>query len=126
MTITMIYVRAPARQDLQVVAGNTFLDSFAITLNGSAVDITGWKARWSIWPKDSAAGTTATLALTSTPAAGITLGGVLGTVIVKATPAQTRALTQAASEYQFELEDAAGDVQCYKCGVLTLVAEIAV
>lgn len=122
---TMIYAVKPVMQDFFCVAGNTFCDSFTITLNGSAVDLTGWKARFSAWPKESPSGTTPSLALTSTPAAGITLGGIAGTVIVKATTAQTRGLTATAYEYQLEFEDAAGDVQTYKSGTLTIEAEIA-
>lgn len=122
---TMIFVSAPGQQDFTCIAGDTFCDPFTITVNGTVLDLSGWKARWSLWPRGSAGGTTPTLALTSTPAAGITLGGVLGTVIVKATPTQTRALALQEYTYQLEFEDAAGDVQTYKTGTFTVQAEIA-
>jgi hypothetical protein len=92
---------------------------------GAAVDLTGWKARYSAWPQRSPEGTTPTIALTSTPAAGITLGGALGTVVITATPATTLLLNVGDYDHQFEFEDAAGAIQTYYIGTLTVREDIA-
>lgn len=124
---TMIYIREPGTRDYVAYRGVTFYDAFTFyDTAGAAVNLTGWKARFTMWPKGSPGLTAASLALTSTPAAGITLGGVLGTVVITATTTQTEALEVDQYDYQFELEDAAGAVQVYYEGVLDLKEGIAV
>lgn len=50
------------------------------------IDLTGYTAKLQV---REAPGTTAVLSLTSSPAAGLTVNGALGTVDIRAAPAQT-------------------------------------
>lgn len=122
---TMIYITEPGNHDLVAYRGSTLYDAFTFyDTGGNAVDLTSWKAYYNVWPRNSAEGTSASLALTSTPAAGITLGGAAGTVIITATPTQTSALPAAQYDHQFKFEDAAGAKQIYYIGTLDLREDI--
>lgn len=123
---TMIYIEKAAERDLEAYRGVTFYDGFTFYDTADvAVDLTGWLARFTMWRKNSTPGSAAALALTSTPAAGITLGGVAGTVAIVATAAQTEALDSDQYDYQFEFEDAAGASQVYYAGIFDLKEGIA-
>lgn len=122
---TMIYITKPGVRNLVCYKGATLYDAFTFKdTSGNAVDLTGWKAYYNAWPKGSPNNTAATLALTSTPAAGITLGGALGTVVITASAATTAALQAQEYDHQFKFEDAAGASQVYYIGTLDLREDI--
>lgn len=122
---TMIYLKEPGERDLTAYRGATFYEAFTFyDSNDAAVNLTGWSARFTVWPKNSPDATTASLALTSTPAAGITLGGAAGTVVIKATPTQMTAMPAGQYDYQFEFEDGAGDIQVYYKGTFTVNEDV--
>lgn len=117
-------VKAAAEEDLTCYQGSNFYDHYYILdSSGVAISNVGWKARMKAWPKGSPLGATASLALDET--SGITLAGVSGEVTFKSTLAQTRAMPPGDYDYQQEFEDAAGNVQTYKKGVLAVNMEIA-
>ena len=120
---TMVFVEAPGKQDLFTTRGATLYDAFTITYNDVAIDLTGWRARFKCWLHDSAIGTTSALSLDEL--SGITLGTTSGTVVIKATPTQTRTLSAGRYDYQLEFEDALGNVQTYRTGSLNVEEEIA-
>lgn len=121
---TMIYITQPGVKNYTVVQGQTFYDAFTfLDTLGSPANLTGWKARFTAREKGSTIGSSSSLALTE--ASGITLGGAAGTVVITATPTITRTMRAVAHEYQFEFEDAAGAIQTYLIGTITVSEEIA-
>lgn len=118
------FITSPAEDALTCVQGSNLYDHYYILDNSeTAISNTGWKARMKVWPKGSPAGTTALLSLDET--SGITLAGATGEVTFKSTLAQTRALLAGEYDYQQEFEDASGNVQTLKVGVLTVIVEVA-
>ena len=118
----MLSIKSPARLDYTVVQGNSFQDSFTLKVNGAAYDLTDHTAR--LQGKVNVADTEFTVDL-STDNGKLTLGGGTGMVTYSETPANVRAWGTEPIEYQFELEDAGGNVQTLFVGVITPIVEIA-
>lgn len=89
--------------------------------DGAIVDLTGWNARMQLRTSKSAV--SSTLALTSSPAAGITMGGVAGTVTVEITATQTAALVASTYVYDLEIYNGAEVIRLIE-GSLTLSTEV--
>jgi hypothetical protein len=88
----------------------------------TAVDITGYTARLQARVRHS--DTDAVLSLTSTPAAGITLGTTNGTITLALTAAETAALTPGRYVYDLEMVAPAGTVRRLVEGTITVTPEV--
>lgn len=99
---------AAGQHDITIEQGATF--SMTVTWKTGTpavpVDITGYTARMQVRRKHTSTATE--LSLTS--GAGITLGGVLGTIDIVATAAQTAAMDAVPCVYDLELVSGAGAV----------------
>jgi len=115
----------PATVNLpRILKGKTW-DPEPITykLDGAAVNLTGCQATLKIKQ-----GTTTLVSMTSTPAAGITLGGTAGTIALLLTATATAALTTCADavyELELLLADSA-TVRSLMVGRVSIVEEVAV
>lgn len=110
----------PVEQAQTIYAGTDFRRQFRWLPDGQhPQDFTGWSALMLIGrPK-----TAATLELTSTPAAGVTLTND-GIITVHLTAAQTTALAADDLIYVLDLTDTAGFVQRFLHGRIVVVREL--
>jgi len=68
--------------------------------NGTVINLTGYTARMQVRSKANAS--TTIVSLTSSPAAGITLGGAAGTIVISISATSTAALEP--GDYVYDLE----------------------
>ena len=90
-------------------------------VDGVAVNLTGYTARMDVRLRHSS--TDKLLALSS-PSAGITLGGLAGTIDLVLTAAQTAALAEGLYVYDLELVSGAGVVTRLLEGTVTVTPEV--
>lgn len=100
--------------------GATFQITITWEVGGALVDITGYTAR--LQARTSIAVTTTFISLTD--GAGLTLGGVAGTIIVDLTAAETAAITETIGVYDLELESPGGTVTRLLQGSVTINQEV--
>jgi hypothetical protein len=93
--------------------GGRFSKTFTYSVGGSAVNVTGWTASFTI--RSSAA----TL-LTATVGSGITLGGVAGTVAVAFTSTQMADVAAGSYQWTLTLTPSAGQSFPFMAGGLTV------
>lgn len=96
-------------QNLVIEQGATFTK--VLTWKDSAnvaIDLTAYTAR--MQARATIAAATTIFSLTSSPAAGITLGGAAGTITITLTATETAAITADTAYYDIELEDGSGVV----------------
>ena len=86
-----------------------------------AVNLTGYTARMDVRLRHSSADKV--LALSSSPAAGITLGGMAGTIDLALTAAQTAAIGEGLYVYDLELVSSTGVVTRLLEGTVTVTPE---
>jgi hypothetical protein len=111
---------AAGELNLAVEQGTTFSQTLTWKINGTAVNLTGYAAR--MQARDDVTSTTTVLSLTE--AAGLTLGGVAGTIIIALTATQTAALVAGNYVYDLELVSSAGVVTRLVQGTLAVSAEV--
>lgn len=109
----MIYV-TPAVRNYTHIAGNTFHESFTVLVDGTPLNLTGWKVRLKGGPINL-----------STDNGAIVLGGAAGTVNITASTGTTRAWGALVVDYQFEFEDEVGNVRTFYTGTFENKLEIA-
>jgi hypothetical protein len=108
--------------NLTIDQGTTWNCVLTWKINGTAVNLTGYSAR--LQARQHFSSGTTVLALTSTPADGITLGGVAGTITLSLTATQTAALPALLCVYDLELVSPSGEVTRLVEGTLTVTAEV--
>lgn len=108
--------------NLAIEQGANWALTLTYRIDGTAVDLTGYTARMQARRRLQA--TTKLLDLTSSPAAGITLGGVAGTIAIALTAAQTTVLDPGDAVYDLELVSAGGAVTRLVEGLLTIRPEV--
>jgi hypothetical protein len=91
-------------------------------IDGAPVNLSGYSAR--MQARETHEATTTVLSLTSSPAAGITLGGALGTITLAMTATQTAALAAGKYVYDLELVSTNGEVTRLVEGTLTVTPEV--
>lgn len=94
----------PARWNIRVRQGTSYSLPFTVDDDGVLWNLTGWTARMQVRPFTES--TKTILSLTDT--AGITLGGVAGSVTVALTNVQTSALPVGTHKYDLELVSPGG------------------
>jgi hypothetical protein len=96
--------------DIVIDKGADLALTFTVRNDGddTLANLTGYTARLQARPSPESA--TVYLTLTSSPAAGLALGGAAGTVTLSLTAAQTAALTWAAADYDLFITSAGGVV----------------
>lgn len=116
---------ANVSDNFTIVRGDTYVESWAITLNGSAVDLTGGKLYFTL-KSGYAVADPGSLQLTS-PSSGITIdnaAGGLATMTITAT--QTAALTPGAYVYDIQFKDSNGKVTTFARGIATVDYDVTV
>lgn len=88
------------------------------------VDLTGWSARMSLREGYADDGNAVVLALTSSPAAGITITAASGLITIRMTATETQALTSDKLRYDLELVDPSGQVDRLFEGRVILKREV--
>ena len=99
-------MQAPATLNLNCYQGANFDYSLTWTLNGTAVNLTGYSARMQVRTTYDAS--TAVLSLTA--GTGITLGGTAGSILLEADAEQTAAIDDGQYVYDLELVTSGGYV----------------
>lgn len=99
-------MQAPATLNLNCYQGANFDYSLTWTLNGTAVNLTGYSARMQVRTTYDAL----TSVLSLTAGTGITLGGTAGSILLEADAAQTAAIDDGQYVYDLELVTAGGYV----------------
>lgn len=107
--------------NLVIEQGATFDTTVTWEAAGSPVDLTGYAARMKVAEDYDS---TPVLSLTSSPAAGLTLGGAAGTIRIVITDEQTAALTIESGKYDLELEAPDGTVRRLLRGNVTVLPEV--
>jgi hypothetical protein len=119
-----------ARYDLKVNQGETFTRSFTYkNPDGSLINLTGYTARMQVRTNYDASAVA--LELTDTNG-GITLGGVLGTVVINITPTQTLAMVMSSlvgmppyQNFVYDLEITTGsNIKKFLNGFFTLTKAV--
>lgn len=100
--------------------GATFQITITWEVSGTPVDITSYTA--ALQARTSVAATSTFINLTN--GAGLTLGGVAGTIIVDLTDTQAAAITETIGVYDLELTSPAGDVTRLLQGSVTVNQEV--
>jgi hypothetical protein len=109
--------------DITIDQGSTWFINFLYKdTSGNPVDLTGYTAALQI--RETYASTTTLLSLTSSPAAGITITPLTGTIAVTATAAQTGAIATGVYVYDCEITDGAGVVTRIVQGEVFLSPEV--
>lgn len=108
--------------NLTIEQGTTWVSVLTWKINGTAVNLTGYAAR--MQARRATGSVAKVLDLTSTPAAGITLGGVLGTITITLTEAQTKAIDPGTLVYDLELVSPSGEVTRLVQGHIDVPAEV--
>lgn len=111
---------AAGELNLAVEQGTTFSQTLTWKIDGTAVNLTGYTAR--MQARDDVTSTTTILSLTQ--GAGLTLGGVAGTIIIALTATQTAALVAGNYVYDLELASSGGVVTRLVQGTLAVSAEV--
>jgi hypothetical protein len=111
---------AAGELNLAVEQGTTFSQTLTWKIDGTAVNLTGYTAR--MQARDDVTSSTTILSLTQ--AAGLTLGGVAGTIIIALTATQTAALVAGNYVYDLELASSGGVVTRLVQGTLAVSAEV--
>jgi len=106
--------------DFTIEQGATFNLLLTWKIDGTAVNLTNYTAR--LQARVDVDSTTTVLSLTT--GAGITLGGVLGTISLDQTAAQTTALPAGQYIYDLELIAGSGSVTRLVQGELNISAEV--
>ncbi len=109
-----------AKHDLTVIKGSTFKLTITLDAGASPLDLTGFKARAQM--REEYESTNAFLTFTSDDST-ITLGGVDGTVILKASATNTAAIIVDSGVWDLELVDPTGEVQQVLYGSVTIRQE---
>lgn len=110
----------PARYNISVFQGDTFSLQFAIDTDGVPLNLTSFTAAMQVRP--FASSTTKILDLTS--AAGITLGGAAGTVVVTVSAATMAAAAVGRHVYDFELTSPSGVKTKILVGAFIIIQEV--
>ena len=92
-------MQAPATLNLNCWQGASWDYNLTWTLNGTAVNLTGWNARMQV--RETYDAHTAVLSLTA--GTGITLGGTAGSILLEATATQTASISEGQYVYDLEL-----------------------
>jgi hypothetical protein len=108
--------------NLTVEQGATWETILTWKIDAVAVNLTGYTARLQVRTHVGAA--TTVLSLTSSPAAGITLGGAAGTITLSLTAVQTAALAAGDCVYDLELVSSGGNVTRLVEGAWTVKPEV--
>lgn len=95
----------------------TWLDA-----NSQPVDLTGYSARMQV--RQRYVSTSTVLSLTSTPAAGITLGTTNGQITIQVSATSTAAVAAGEYRYDLELVSGSGVVTRLLMGSFTVRAEV--
>jgi len=111
---------AAGELNLAVEQGTTFSQTLTWKIDGTAVNLTGYTAR--MQARDDVTSSTTILSLTQ--AAGLTLGGVAGTIIIALTATETAALVAGNYVYDLELVSSSGVVTRLVQGTLAVSAEV--
>jgi hypothetical protein len=111
---------AAGELDLTIEQGTTYSQTLTWKIDGTAVNLTGYTAR--MQARTDVTATTTILSLTQS--AGLTLGGVAGTIIIALTATQTTALAAGNYVYDLELASSGGVVTRLVQGTLTISAEV--
>ena len=111
---------AAGELNLAVEQGTTFSQTLTWKIDGTAVNLTGYTAR--MQARDDVTSTTTILSLTQ--AAGLTLGGVAGTIVIALTATTTAALVAGNYVYDLELVSSGGVVTRLVQGTLAVSAEV--
>jgi len=111
---------AAGELNLAVEQGTTFSQTLTWKIDGTAVNLTGYTAR--MQARDDVTSSTTILSLTQ--AAGLTLGGVAGTIIIALTATATAALVAGNYVYDLELVSSGGVVTRLVQGTLEVSAEV--
>jgi hypothetical protein len=111
---------AAGELNLTVEQGTTFSQTLTWKIDGTAVNLTGYTAR--MQARDDVTSSTTILSLTQS--AGLTLGGVAGTIIIALTATQTAALVAGNYVYDLELASSGGVVTRLVQGTLAVSAEV--
>lgn len=123
MTTPTVSAKAGAL-DFEIEQGATF--STVITWQAGTpaapVDLTGYSARAKLRDGDETGAVV--VSLTSTPAAGLTLGGTAGTLTLTITDEQTALITADGGPWDLELEDAGGAVRRLLRGKWKVIKEV--
>jgi len=106
--------------DMTIDQGATYTLTVTWKIATVAVDITGYTAR--LQARHSTASTSTFISLTDS--AGLTLGGVNGTILVTLTATETAAITEKFGVYDLELESAGGVVTRLLRGAVTISQEV--
>jgi hypothetical protein len=107
--------------NLVIEQGATFDTTVTWTADGTPVDLTGYTARMKVAEDYDS---TPALSLTSSPAAGLTLGGTAGTIRIVITDEQTATLAIESGKYDLELEAADGTVRRLLRGNVSVLQEV--
>jgi hypothetical protein len=102
--------------------GATFDHTLTWTAGGTPVDLTGYTARMQIREEFDSADPV--VSLTSSPAAGLTLGGTAGTIRIVITDEQTAALTIEAGVVDLEVQAPSGSVRKVLRGKVAVIKEV--
>lgn len=108
--------------NLEIEQGTTWSTVLTWKIGGVAVNLTGYTARLQARRRPDSA--TQLLSLTSSPAAGITLGGVAGTITLTLSATATAALHPGCYVYDLELVSAGGEVTRLVEGQWIVKAEV--
>jgi hypothetical protein len=111
---------AAGELNLTVEQGTTFSQTLTWKIDGTAVNLTGYTAR--MQARDDVTSSATILSLTQS--AGLTLGGVAGTIIIALTATQTAALVAGNYVYDLELASSGGVVTRLVQGTLAVSAEV--
>ena len=103
-----------------ILQGATYSITITWEVEGIPVDITGYTAR--LQARTSVAATSTFINLTD--GAGLTLGGVAGTIIVDLTATETAAITETTGVYDLELTALTGDITRVLQGSVTINQEV--
>jgi hypothetical protein len=111
---------AAGKLDLTVEQGATYSQTLTWKIDGTAVNLTSYTAKMQARVDVNSDSTILSL----TQAAGLTLGGVLGTIKIDLTATQTAALSPSNYVYDLELTSSAGVVTRLVQGTFTVSAEV--
>lgn len=108
--------------DITIEEGTDFNMTATWEDGGVAVDLTNYTAKMEIRNRAGDAGS-ALLTLTSSPAAGIVLGGVAGTITVTITDSQN-VFADKSMVYDLEMTDGSGNITRLLRGKIISIAEV--
>lgn len=94
----------PAHYNFTVYQGATFYKRIFFKVDGELQDLTGYTAELVV--KEEPEAVTDLITLTSSPAAGITLGGKEGTIDLEVTDEETTLITWEVGVYELFITDA--------------------